>query len=236
LISELGIRRSLWLTATLPAPARREIVGALPPPVTELGGFALPEALRIHVVRSPWPARAEMLRDWALGSGGTPGIVFVGTREGTARVCRLLEDAGTPSMAYHAGLSREERSVIENDLRRGGDRVIVATSAFGLGMDYSHLRWAALWQSPPSVLALAQALGRVGRSHARGDALVLWDPEDFRLLEWTARGSERKKEELRRLFALYREPGCRRAALRRYFDPEAEDRSCGELCDVCGAA
>lgn len=234
LVSELGVARSLWLTATLPLPARAELVASLPEPVRELGGFELPECLSLRIVRAPWPHRAEMLRAWvASGAGGPSGIVFAGTRDGTERVARLIRDAGERAVVYHAGMSREERSAVESRLRAGERGIVVATSAFGMGMDYPHLSWAALWQAPPSALALAQALGRVGRSGAVGTALLFWDPEDFRLIEWTTRGSPRRRDELMRLLGLLQESGCRRAALRRYFEREAPGGSCGGLCDVC---
>ena len=72
--------------------------------------------------------------------------------------------------------------------------VVVATSAFGMGMHHPFLKWVLLWQAPTSLLALTQTIGRIARSSARGHAVLFWDYDDFRTLEWTLKNSIRKKK------------------------------------------
>jgi ATP-dependent DNA helicase RecQ len=217
------VARSLWLTATLPREARLALRATLSPVPVEIGSFALPDSLTLEVRRVPWSHRVEALHGWISAQEG-PGLVFAPTRETTERLARLLE-AGLARRvrAYHAGLGQEERRALESEVRENRVDVTVATSAFGMGMDFAHLRWVALWQAPLSLLALAQAIGRVGRNAAGGRALVLWDDEDFRLLEWAAQGSERSREELVRTLAFLQKGGCPRKALAQYFDAEGPD-------------
>jgi ATP-dependent DNA helicase RecQ len=247
LITRHSIRRSLWLTATLPPQARAELRQALRP-LRELGGFGLPPRLEVSVARVPWVGRTEALLGWVLQQPG-PGIVFAPTREATTRLARLLGAAGRRALVYHAGFSNEERRALEARIgasaqtalsqtalsqtavsQAASDRaalppeVIVATSAFGMGMDYAHLQWVAFWQAPASVLALAQAIGRTGRDPTRSArALVLWDADDFRILERTFATHPRGATNLRDLHALLSSPECFKSALTAYFDAPTLD-------------
>ena len=230
----LGIgsfHRSLWLTATLPRDARKDLRTRLPSPLTEIGSFELPSELMLQVSRVPWPDRAEALLRWISIQAGA-GIVFVSTREATLKLTRILQSIGKNAISYHAGLSNEERQSIENMISQRKTDVIVATSAFGMGMDHAHLRWAALWQAPSTLLSLAQAIGRVGRSSSRANALVLWDDDDFRLIEWTIQGSGRRRRELLEVYRFLHSDSCRRNALKHYFGDRSASETCGK-CDYC---
>jgi ATP-dependent DNA helicase RecQ len=237
LLSEFEIERSVWLTATLPADARLELRRMLPANRVEQGAFDLPRSLELRLLRAPWPVRTSALLAILRQVEG-PGLIFVGTRVGAERLGRLLASAGMQVRAYHAGLSREERIAIETEVREGKVRAVICTSAFGMGMDFSGLRWTVLWQAPPSLLALAQAVGRVGRNQGRGRAWVFWEPEDFRLLEWMVAGSERMRRELLRVRDYLAAIGCRRQGLVRAFELESGSEGassrCG-LCDHCAA-
>lgn len=191
LVGELGIRRSLWLTATLPLPARLLLKSRLPPPLLFQGAFELPPALALTTQRVAWPERTDALLRW-LELRPEAGIVFVTTRSSTERLARFILGSGREAVAYHAGLSAEERRTIEGRLGRGERTVLVATSAFGMGMHFPQLAWALLWQAPPSLLSLAQSIGRVGRGSARAHAAVFWDEDDFQLVEWMVGSSEER--------------------------------------------
>lgn len=230
LIQTIGIRRTLWLTATLPPAARAELHSLLPGRIVEVGGFAIPPNLSLETRRVPWVEKPSTLLDW-IGERQSAGIVFVPTREATSRISRLLSAYGKTAVVYHAGMSSEERRLIERQISERIPDVVVATSAFGMGMDHPHLEWAVLWQAPTSLLALAQAIGRVGRDRAKqAHALVLWDDEDFRLMEWTLAGSERNRKEFQDLRSYLRTSSCRRAELNRYFN----GNSVMEFCENCG--
>lgn len=231
LIETYGISRSVWLTATLPGEARATLRERLPAPLTEIGSFELPPRLFLSMIRVPWIHRTQALLEWIFRRP-SPGIIFVCTRDTTARVARLVISSGRNAVIYHAGMSSEERRLTEARLSNGSSDIVIATSAFGMGMDYSHFRWVVLWQAPSSVLGLTQAIGRVGRGTEMAEAVVFWDYDDFRLLEWTLGNSERKRRELTSLLGILEAPGCRRRALSAYYGLKTSP-TCGELCDFC---
>jgi ATP-dependent DNA helicase RecQ len=138
--------------------------------------------LQASRVRVSWPNRPEFVRQW-LGRENAPGIIFCSTRGQTIDIARLLGLwCGRPAQVapYHAGMSNEERLSVERGISEGRIRWIAATSAFGMGMDVSALRWVILWQVPFSVLDLAQMLGRAGRVPGqKARAFLLWDDTDF---------------------------------------------------------
>jgi ATP-dependent DNA helicase RecQ len=220
LIQNLAIQRSLWLTATLPPKAKDELEKLIGNLLITVGKFSLPPNLKLSVLHIPWIHRAEYLLE-KIFENPDAGIVFVTTRDATRRVQNLIIAAGRKALIYHAGLSFEERCEIEKRFRTSSDSILVATSAFGMGMDYPNLRWSILWQPPPSLLALAQALGRVGRRRELpASATVLWDEEDFRSLQWLAQS-----------FLLYRQ--CHTQALDTYFNPIKTTPSLPRFCDNC---
>lgn len=232
LLKDYPIEQSLWLTATLPQAARRALREMLPTPCLELGGFALPGTLKIKVQKMSWPDRIQGVLNWVSRQRGG-SIIFVGTRADTLRLSRLLKAIGKPVVAYHGGLSVEERKNIEVLVKNQQVDVVIATSAFGMGMNYPHLKSVLLWQSPPSLLALVQTIGRVGRGEgARGEATLFWDAGDFQLLEWMLGKSTRRRQDLIELFEFYHSQQCRRRWLKNYFDGQAPSENCGN-CDIC---
>lgn len=232
LIRELSIPRSLWLTATLGPAETSELKTLLAGNYRQVGNFELPPRLRLNLRRTPWVDRVETLLD-LLGRNPGAGIVFASTRQSCERLARLVRLSGRTVNPYHAGLSHEERRSIEAQVSRAELDAVIATSAFGMGMNYPHLRWAILWQAPPSLLSLTQAAGRVARSPDQ-DATVtaLWDFEDFRFWEWSVRDSLRRQRELEATFRFFHSTDCRRAALESYFNPKPSITRCMN-CDSC---
>lgn len=196
-VRELGIQRTLWLTATLPRAAvlnwRTGVDSLARAPRIEMGGFALPESLQLFQVEIPAAERIEFLKRW-LSAHSEPGMILVTTRSDAERVSEMIVrlDHGKRSVVrYHAGLANEERTAIEARLARGEPLCVVATSAFGMGMDFRQLEWALIFGAPLSLLSLAQAIGRVGRGRA-GKACVVWSPEDALRLEWIVQARARE--------------------------------------------
>lgn len=229
-----SLRKSIWLTATLPFLAREQLRKLLPEKIFEIGTFELPENLRLTVQKVSLQNRSARLLSW-LATQKSAGMVFSNTREGAERLARLIAATGRKTVRYHGGMSREERQNAEALIAAGAVQVVVATSAFGMGMHYPQLGFVALWQPSTSLLSLVQKAGRAGRnSQHQGEALVLWDREDFRMLEWTVGSSERRKDELMDLLRfLEADFQCRARLLKRYFDPNALDSArCGR-CDYC---
>lgn len=212
-----SVGRSLWLSATMPASAVSELREHLPS-LAQVGQYEPQPNLVFDTQRVDWVRRADFALAWILLQRG-PGILFVLTRNETARVTRLLRSRGIDARPYHAGLSHEEKLALESRLERAreADRfTLVATTAFGLGMNYSSLRWALIWQALPSILAIVQAAGRVGRTARIDRSVLLWHEDDHKLLEWTAHTARRKRE-LAQVFEFLRTPGCPQVALQTYF-------------------
>ncbi len=227
-----SLQKSLWLTATLPTEAKKQLRKFLSPKPLEIGTFDIPQSIFLEVRHLPLTDRLEGLLKWINQQDGS-GIIFVSTRDMTLRLARVIHAMGKKTAIYHAGLSREERQSTEYSLRNQEIQIIIATSAFGMGMDYPHLSFVALWQVPTSLLSLVQAIGRVGRSaETTGKAIVYWDFDDFRSLEWMIKNSTRRKRELKTLLDFFTAEECRRALLCRYFDSTPQFAYC-EKCDFC---
>jgi len=216
-VRDLDVNRTLWMSATLPRPALSAIERGLGRKLAVQGRFSLPERLDLKIERVPLPSRVDRLLGF-LDAHDDAGILFAGTRSGTERLDRLIAASRRESWVYHAGLSSEERRIVEARVA-GLDRgVVIATSAFGMGMDYASLGWVLLWQPPGTLLSLAQALGRVGRGGRPGHARLFWEEEDFRILGFLASRSPNAEERLRELREYLELPtGEHRAALARYF-------------------
>lgn len=176
-------QKSLWLTATLTPQARNQLKSYLPQPIFEMGKFQIPQSLEFSILHCPLQSRMQKLLS-ILEHEPDPGVIFVNTRKTAHRLQRVLENQmKMKTLYYHAGLSWEERKNIETHFQAGRSRILVSTSAFGMGMDIKSLKWVVLWQPPFSILSLAQMIGRAGRN-SKGKAYALWDHDDFKLMDW----------------------------------------------------
>ncbi len=227
-----SIRKSLWLTATLPIEARLQLRTFFSTPPIELGEFDLSPLVFLEIRHSPLTQRLQELMSWLHSQEGT-GIIFVSTRDMTLRLARVIAAMGKKTSIYHAGMSKEERQLTERMVHEQQTQIVVATTAFGMGMDYPHLSFVILWQAPTSLLSLVQTIGRVGRNvHTPSRALVFWDFDDFRMLEWTIQNSHKRRNELNDLLIFLKSKNCRRASLRRYFGSTLKPSRCSR-CDIC---
>jgi ATP-dependent DNA helicase RecQ len=160
-------------------------------------------------------------------------MIFVPTRASTEKIARVLRATGRRVVTYHGGMSSEERKNTEALIQNQAPQLIVSTSAFGMGMDYGHLNRVILWQIPTSILSLVQIMGRVGRgNNSQGRALCLWDSDDFKMMEWSIRGLQKRRIEVQELFHFYSTAQCRRSALKEYFQPNNSPFRCNQ-CDWC---
>ena len=241
-------KKSLWLTATLTPENRGELRGILANHgrVAELGATRLPDQLGLQVQKVAIAERLEIWTQEVLQTE-TPGIVFAGTRKNTERLAEYSRHLGLKAAYYHAGLGREERQLIENQIKSNRVRLIVATSAFGMGMDFPQLSRAWIWQPPWSLLELSQAIGRVGRAEKPGHATVYWDPWDFRMLIRHPQTPQYVLDRLNPVRTFLESRVCRRTTLSQVFGNSSETLTCLQnqaqrepsesppiqLCDIC---
>ncbi|AUX31591.1 MULTISPECIES: ATP-dependent DNA helicase RecQ [Sorangium] len=269
-LARLRPPRVLACTATATPDARDEIIRRLgwprsspgddgaagepgpegPPPKVILRGFARPNLhLQVSAVDGPREAgrlTARALLD-ALGDPGRPrgaGIVYAATRKGAERLAEALRDAGWNAEAYHAGLAPESRARLSAGFADRSLSVVVATNAFGMGIDRPDVRLVVHAQPPSSIEAYYQEVGRAGRDGDPARGLLLFAPADIalrrRLCQLGEGGAEASADDAARAWGLFREllryidaATCRHDFILRYFGDEAESLGgCGH-CDVC---
>jgi len=251
LIAELPGARVLACTATATPVVRDEILGRLGLPADtpqHVRGFARPNLhLRAREVDDARERQAQVdaLLEEALGRpGGARGvaIVYAPTRRGAEEEGARLERRGWRARVYHAGLSAAEREEAQRAFGAGGLEVMVATNAFGMGIDRSDVRAVVHLAPPGSIEAYYQEVGRAGRDGAPAFGLLLVSPGDMPLRRRLLEGDARSEAMLAHKWGLFLEllrwaegGSCRHDAILRYFGDEAETLDgCGK-CDVCEA-
>jgi len=176
----VGAPVRLALTATAAPPVRQEVVRrlGLRDPVVVIGDFDRPHIhLSVHRARTVADKRQELIRA-AAGFAG-PGIVYAATHASAQAAHGALAEAGERVTLYHAGLPGRERHDAMTAFLGGAARVIVATVAFGMGIDKPDVRWVLHADPPPSLDAYYQEFGRAGRDGAPAHARLLYRYEDF---------------------------------------------------------
>jgi ATP-dependent DNA helicase RecQ len=166
------------------------------------------------------------------------GVVYAGSRDKTEQIAQALRDAGVPALAYHAGLERTLRTTRLEEFLEADAAVMVATIAFGMGVDKPDVRFVIHADAPASIEAYWQEIGRAGRDGDLAEGITLYGAAD---MSWALRRiGERDMDsavkqvqvgKVRQLYALLDGTGCRAATVRRYFGEEGVE-ACGQ-CDLC---
>ncbi len=224
----------LALTATADAHTRGDILAQLGIPVGGMivAGYDRPN---IRYAMSPRHGTAQQIADLVANTPG-PGIVYAQTRMATEKLAEQLAKTGRPTRAYHAGLDPQVRARNQHDFVASEDMVLVATIAFGMGIDKPDVRFVAHAGLPKSIEAYYQETGRAGRDGDPAIAHMFWGAEDFararqRLNELDPARLQGERARLSALGALVETAGCRRAILLRHFG-ETPPEACGN-CDNC---
>ncbi len=231
-----GVPR-IALTATADPRTRADILSALDMPEAEVftASFHRPN---LHVAaRAKVGETAELLE--LLGKHRSQaGIVYCGSRNKTERIAQRLQERSIAAAPFHAGLSPVEKRVALTRFRSGEPVVMVATIAFGMGIDRPDVRFVAHLDMPDSPEAFYQQIGRAGRDGERADTLLLYGGEDIaRARHWLAQSAAPEaqkrvmRERLEAMIQFTETMGCRTRSLLACFGEDL-GADCGH-CDNC---
>jgi ATP-dependent DNA helicase RecQ len=224
------------LTATADETTRIDIVARLFAGDAEsvVMGFDRPNIALTVEPKQDWKRQLQL---FLARHQGMSGIVYCLSRKKVDETAAFLVDHGVRALPYHAGMSKEAREANQNAFMTEPNIVMVATIAFGMGIDKADVRFVFHVDLPSSLEAYYQEIGRAGRDGAPAEAHMLFGLSDIRMrrqfIEQEDAGGERKRREHHRLdllIAFCEAPGCRRQILLGYFGEETEP--CGN-CDTC---
>ena len=235
-------------TATATERVRQDIIRLLrlQNPETVTTGFDRPN-LYFEVIRPK--NRDAALMDILRRKRGESGIVYCATRKAVEQVCDNLIRAGIDATRYHAGLSDEERKENQEKFQYDTCPVMVATNAFGMGIDKSNVSFVVHYNMPKDLESYYQEAGRAGRDGEDAVCCLLYQPGDVRLNTFLIDHAQdmsqmdeqtrqvvtaRAKERLKQMTFYATGGGCLRAKILRYFGETAEKPFCGN-CSGCMA-
>lgn len=195
---------SCLMTATPPPNLERRLRNKLEDRFLKVGNFQLPESLRLAILSLSFKDKLKRIEKISRTPECT--LLFTNTRKHTEDLHFLLNNLNIKTIHYHAGYSSDERRILEKAVSALPHPWVVATSAFGMGMNYDHFERSIIFSPLHSVTSMVQAIGRVGRNQKKGCAEILWHPEDLRLLLRSGQYSEASQTRLREIFQFLNTP------------------------------
>ena len=224
------------LTATADAQTREDIIHVLglQHATQHISGFDRPN-IRYTVLDKHRPF--EQLMRFLEPRQGQAGIVYALSRKRVGEIAARLQERGIRAAAYHAGLPSDERQAVQEGFLRDEVQVVVATVAFGMGIDKPNVRFVVHHDLPRHIEGYYQETGRAGRDGLPSEALLLYGAQDIvtarRLIDSNGNAEQRRIEvhKLNAMAGLAESVTCRRRVLLNYFGEQLEE-DCGN-CDVC---
>lgn len=221
------------LTATADRATREDIAVqlAIPNAETFIASFDRPN---LYLDVRPGQNRNKQIFDFLKNHKGECGIIYCLSRKSTEKLAATLSAKGYKAEAYHAGLTSEERTQIQENFINDISPIIVATIAFGMGIDKSNVRWVIHYNMPKNIDGYYQEIGRSGRDGLPAHTILFHSFGDIVMLRKFAEGADNEAYQLAKLERMqqYAEAlSCRRKALLGYFGEHITE-DCGN-CDIC---
>ncbi|MDA9319894.1 DNA helicase RecQ [bacterium] len=221
------------LTATADKATQEDIVNQLgvPKATKFISSFDRPN---LYLDVRPGQQRLQQIFKFIGSRGLQSGIIYCLSRKNTETLAAKLKAKGYDAKAYHAGLIPELRSSIQEDFINDRTPIIVATVAFGMGIDKSNVRWVIHYNMPKNIEGYYQEIGRGGRDGLKAHALLFYSYADVMQLRKFAEGTQTQEiqiAKLERMQQFAEALSCRRKALLNYFG-EFITEDCGN-CDIC---
>ncbi len=227
----------LALTATADRVTRKDVLTqlAIPEAQVYISSFDRPN-LSLAVL--PGRGRLRVMADFIIKRPNQPGIIYCLSRKNTEEVADALRRSGINALHFHAGMDTITRSKVQDKFIKDDIQVIVATIAFGMGIDKSNVRWIIHYSLPSNVESFYQEIGRAGRDGVKADTLLFYTYADLivrqdmiKKSELPAEMKEVQQAKLDRMTQYANAEICRRRILLSYFNEEVT-KDCGN-CDVC---